>query len=253
MVRNLLCVKYRDKRWGRARVPENQPNQGETLRARVFITVLFVALVIGGIGARLTGTSITSDAAGRPSPVLPSPTLVPTHTILHEADGPPPAPTATKVPTPKPTATRVPTRVVASAASRAKYVVLFVLDGAQPSYLHISGIPHVKALMRNGTEYTNAWAGILESETPSGHATIGSGSQPRNDGILSFDWANSDNIPVSVFNENAIRSGHMENMMKTAPSPSIASLVHRENPKAKVVALSGYKYYAADAIGGPGC
>jgi hypothetical protein len=131
------------------------------------------------------------------------------------------------------------------------YLVLIVLDGARPDYFTVPGIPHVKALLKSGTQYTNAWASILESETPSGHASITTGSQPRAHGILSFDWANSDNVSINLFDEQKIRSGMMEQYMRLAPAPSIAGLVHRQNRKAKVVALSGYKYYAADAMGGP--
>ena len=131
------------------------------------------------------------------------------------------------------------------------YLVVLVLDGARPDYFSVPGIPHIQALMRQGTQYTNAWAGILESETPSGHATIGTGSEPRQDGIPSFSWATSDNIPVSLFDPNSVRQGALENLLTQARVPSIASLVHKADPKARVVALSGHKYYAADAIGGP--
>jgi hypothetical protein len=41
--------------------------------------------------------------------------------------------------------------------------------------------------------------------------------------------------------------------MLMAGVPTIAGLVHRQNPAAKVVALSGYKYYAADALEWPAC
>lgn len=131
------------------------------------------------------------------------------------------------------------------------YVVLIVLDGARPDYFNVPGIPHVRALLRNGTQYSNAWAGILESETPSGHATIASGSQPKHDGILSFDWQTGDNLPVDLFPASAIQAGQMDRVMRQAHATTIASLVHRQRPHAKVVALSGYKYYAADALGGP--
>jgi hypothetical protein len=113
------------------------------------------------------------------------------------------------------------------------------------------GIPHVRALMNNGVQYTNAWAGILESETPSGHAAIGTGSEPRNDGILSFDWANSDNTQIDLFDPSKIRNGDMERLIAQAPAPTIADMVHQSYPHSKVVALGGHKYYAVDAIGGP--
>jgi hypothetical protein len=45
----------------------------------------------------------------------------------------------------------------------------------------------------------------------------------------------------------------MERMVKKSGVPTLAKLVHARAPHAKVVALSGSKYYAADAIGGPDC
>lgn len=131
------------------------------------------------------------------------------------------------------------------------YLVLIVVDGARPDYFNTSDVPHLRAAIREGTWYDNAFAGILESETPSGHAAIATGSEPRDDGVLSFSWAKDDNKPVDLFNPVAIRAGAMEAVMKHAGAPTIASLVHRGSPKAKVVALSGYKYYAVDALGGP--
>lgn len=133
----------------------------------------------------------------------------------------------------------------------AKYLVLIVLDGARPDYFNVPNIPHVRSLLHSGTSYTNAWAGILESETPSGHAAIGTGSNPKQDGILSFSWANSDNIPVTLFDADRVRQGLMERVMSRAGATSIARLVHGADRAAKVVALSGHKYYAADGIGGP--
>lgn len=138
-----------------------------------------------------------------------------------------------------------------SAASSLPYVVLIVLDGARPEYFNVSGIPHVRSLIRNGTQYPNAFAGILESETPSGHAAIATGSEPRLTGIPSFWWANSENIRISLFSPTKIRAGDMEKIIRQAHVPTLAGLVHGRSRNAKVVALSGSKYYAADAIGGP--
>jgi Type I phosphodiesterase / nucleotide pyrophosphatase len=131
------------------------------------------------------------------------------------------------------------------------YVVLIVLDGARPEYFNVSGIPHVRSLMRNGTQYTNAFAGILESETPSGHVSIGTGSEPARTGVPSFWWATSENIRVSIFSPTKIRAGDMEKIIRRSGVPTLAGLVHEKFRNAKVVALSGSKYYAADAIGGP--
>ncbi|HEX6509719.1 MAG TPA: alkaline phosphatase family protein [Chloroflexota bacterium] len=143
------------------------------------------------------------------------------------------------------------TRMARAATAQLPYVVLIVLDGAQPQYFDIPGIPHVQSLLRNGTRYTNAFAGILESETPSGHTSIATGSEPRANGVLSFWWANSANNEVSLFDPTKIRAGAMENIVRHAGVPTLAGRVHAQSPKAQVVALSGSKYYAADAIGGP--
>lgn len=191
---------------------------------------------------RTFGSSGSAAATARPIPTATSGS-----TVQYDADQAPPS--SSSKPTVAPTT--VAAHTLTASASTSKYVVLIVLDGAQPQYFSTPNIPHVQALITHGTQYTNAFAGILESETPSGHAAIDTGSQPRANGILSFDWANSDNLPITIFNEQTVRAGHLEQFMKQAAAPSFASLVHKQDPKAKVVALSGYKYYAADALGGP--
>ena len=192
--------------------------------------------------------SAATDAAEWPRP---NAAVAPRPGLNYEADNPP-VPAPTRPPTPAPA--REPNARAASApvqSPTAKYLVLLVLDGARPDYLNLSGLPHVQALMKHGVTFGNAFAGILESETPSGHATIASGSQPRQDGILSFDWANSDNTTIDLFSPNAINDHQMENIIQKAPAPDIAQLIHHADHSAKVVALSGHKYYAADALGGP--
>ncbi|HLJ67721.1 MAG TPA: alkaline phosphatase family protein [Chloroflexota bacterium] len=137
------------------------------------------------------------------------------------------------------------------AANQLPYVVLIVLDGARPDYLGTPGIPHVSSLIRNGMQYTNAFAGILESETPSGHVSIGTGSDPARTGIPSFWWATNQNTVFSLFSPAKVRAGDMEKIIRQARVPTLAGMVHAKSRQAKVVALSGSKYYAADAIGGP--
>ncbi|HEX8917041.1 MAG TPA: alkaline phosphatase family protein [Chloroflexota bacterium] len=137
-----------------------------------------------------------------------------------------------------------------SAAPPARYLVLIVLDGARPDYLGLTRLPHLDALIKNGTQYSNTIDGILESETPAGHTALTTGSTPRRDGILGFNWAQNDN-DYSLFSPTVIRSGAMEHIMEQAHVPTIAGLFKKRYPSAKVVALSGHKYYAADPLGGP--
>lgn len=148
-------------------------------------------------------------------------------------------------------ASRPPAPKTQPTPSRPTYLVVMVLDGGRPDYFHMPGIPHISQLVSSGTEYANAWAGILESDTPAGHATIATGSQPRDDGILGFAWADSRENRIDLFNPQAINSGELERFMRAGQAPTIAHLVHEHVPGSKVVATSGWKYYAADALGGP--
>ena len=137
-----------------------------------------------------------------------------------------------------------------SSSTSPTYLVLIVLDGARPDYFKISGIPHVKALIQRGTSYQNAWASILESETPPGHMTIATGSEPRAGLIPGFSWAEARQYQT-IFDPARIRAGDMEKLVRLSGVSTIAGQVKKADQTAKVVALGGYKYYANDALGGP--
>jgi hypothetical protein len=138
---------------------------------------------------------------------------------------------------------------VAFSRATPKYLVLFVLDGARPDYLDIANLPNLDALRAEGTQYTNAMSGILEAETPTGHATIATGSRPDHDGILGFDWANTDNDRFSLFNPD--KMDEVLQIVQDSGAPTIGGLYKKRFPDARVVALSGHKYYAAAPLGGP--
>ncbi|HZS93484.1 MAG TPA: alkaline phosphatase family protein [Chloroflexota bacterium] len=125
-----------------------------------------------------------------------------------------------------------------------------VLDGGRPDYLNIARLPHLDALMARGARFSNVVDGILEAETPAGHTTLSTGSPPSANGILGFNWAN-DNDRFTLFDAATVRSGAIERIMEAAHVPTIASLYKDRFPRARVVALSGHKYYAADPLGGP--
>lgn len=134
--------------------------------------------------------------------------------------------------------------------AQAKYLVVFVLDGARPDYFGLTPLPHVDALRAQGMQYTYALDGILESETPAGHATIATGSTPRRSGLLGFGWAQNENN-YSLFSPTVVDSGAIDRIMQQVHVPTIAGLYKARHPYAKVVALSGHKYYAAAPLGGP--
>lgn len=213
-----------------------------------------IATVAGGATA-LTWSQTTHHLTAAPNPVHrdvesgPSPTTVPRKSSRAQGRA---APTRSANARHTATSTVRPTATASALNTQPKYLVLFVIDGGKPDYLNVPKTPNLHALMKAGTVYQNAFDGILESETPAGHATIGTGSPPNKNGILSFGWANSDNNRTTdLFDPNFVQKGGMEQIMSQAGAPSIASLIHANEPNARVVALSGHKYYAADALGGP--
>jgi len=74
------------------------------------------------------------------------------------------------------------------AGSPKHYVVVMVLDGARPDYLQSRNLVWVNWLRHHGTEYTNAFAGQVSANTPPSHATIGTGTFPRRNGVQGFVW-----------------------------------------------------------------
>ncbi|HZS93542.1 MAG TPA: alkaline phosphatase family protein [Chloroflexota bacterium] len=138
---------------------------------------------------------------------------------------------------------------VEASASPPRYLVLMVIDGGRPDYLTITHLPHLQALMAQGTTFTHAFDGILEAETPAGHTTIATGSPPARNGILGFSWTQSDNDAYSLFSE--AQMPNVISLLERANDPTIAGLYKKAHPDARVVALSGHKYYAATPLGGP--
>ncbi|HEX8918080.1 MAG TPA: alkaline phosphatase family protein [Chloroflexota bacterium] len=131
------------------------------------------------------------------------------------------------------------------------YLVLIVLDGFRPDYLTLAPMRHLHQLMASGMTYDRAWVGQLETETPTGHATIVSGLFPRKHGVLGFGWRDPSGqgfswMPTDLRQLNA---GLMERQIESAGVPTISDLLHRQDPSATSVSISGEKYYAADAMG----
>ena len=62
-----------------------------------------------------------------------------------------------------------------------------IVDGCRGDYLNPAlvmpaDIPVLTAMAKSGTQYTQAWTGIMESITPACHASIGTGRFAKNNG-----------------------------------------------------------------------
>lgn len=134
----------------------------------------------------------------------------------------------------------------------ARYAVILVLDGARPDELQAAPMPNLHRLMQNGTTYKQAYVGQILANTPPSHATIGSGVFPKHHGIMGFWWKDPRNGQVTRPTDLAeVQAGALERVLTYNRVPSIAAAVKRRYPRAKSLAVSGHKCYAADAMGGP--
>jgi arylsulfatase A-like enzyme len=136
-------------------------------------------------------------------------------------------------------------------AAHPKYVVMLVLDGSPPAYLKLGDFPHIAALQRQGVTYDRAWDGMLETETPTGHASLGTGTVPRRHGIISFSWVTQAGLHEQPTNPIPIQQGQLEQVLRRSGVPSIASELKKVDPTATVAVTSGHKDYAVDSVGGP--
>ena len=133
-----------------------------------------------------------------------------------------------------------------------RYAVIIVLDGSRPDYFKLAAMPHLRALMRRGTTYNQAFVGQELANTPPGHATIGTGLLPKHDGVMGFLWedprSHTEFNPTEIWN---VQAGQLEDVMRDRNIPSLARQVHRVDRKANVTSVAAHKCYASDAMGTP--
>lgn len=75
-----------------------------------------------------------------------------------------------------------------------KRVLVLVLDQLRPDYVDKFDMRNVKALMRRGASFDNAYLGHMASETVITHNVITSGKLPRNMGWSDEVYRDVDNV-----------------------------------------------------------
>lgn len=87
---------------------------------------------------------------------------------------------------PPPTATGRPLRAVVTTAPAPRIVALVVLDGMRADYFdrYASDIPTLSRLRREGAWFSNARTNSIPTATSIGHATLGTGADPRVHGLV---------------------------------------------------------------------
>src|SRR3954468_23954266 len=132
-------------------------------------------------------------------------------------------------------------------------VLIIVLDQFRPDYINTFDMRNVKALMRDGTSFDNAYLGHMASETVISHNVITSGQLPRDmgwsdeahrdvDGVLGpkNDMWISGSWSRTQFNDLIAHGGY----------PKLADYLHAAHPGTKFIA-AGQKNYAVYSANGP--
>ncbi len=152
--------------------------------------------------------------------------------------------------TPGPSSTPIPARRLDTGSNVPEYLVLISIDGCRPEYLDLASMPNLKSLMANGAQYTGAWVGSLESNTPPDHVEMATGTFPKHNGMLGFSWTDSDTGKlINPTTLDAINRGEMAKIVADSDVPTLAGLVKGKYADAKVVVVSGQKFYAAQGLG----
>ena len=130
------------------------------------------------------------------------------------------------------------------------HLLLIVMDGFRADYATLAPMHHLRSLIARGMSYDTAWVGHLESETPTGHATIATGVYPRKHGVIGFGWRTSPGsfnfMPTDL---RQIRAGALTTTIAGGGVPTISDLIHGRNRKDVTVSMSGEKYYASATMG----
>jgi hypothetical protein len=135
--------------------------------------------------------------------------------------------------------------------STGRYLVVIVMDGFRADYATLAPMHHLRALMARGMTYDTAWVGHLEAETPTGHATIGTGVYPRKHGVIGFGWRDvaSGAFTYMPTDLRQIRSGALTRTIAAGGVPTISDLIHHRKPGDITMSMSGEKYYASASMG----
>jgi len=142
----------------------------------------------------------------------------------------------------------VPLRGISAPA--AQYLVIVVIDGCRPDYLQLTDVPNLRYLMSNGVTYSKAWLGQLVANTPPGHATVTTGSLPKNQGVIGFAWRDPATggiaAPTTI---EAVSQGRLGEAIVSSGAVSIPQLIKQAYPDSKILSVGSSKYFAAAAMG----
>lgn len=129
-------------------------------------------------------------------------------------------------------------------------IVLFVIDGCRPDYLESAIIPNIRSLMTNGTTYSDAWVGGLRNTSAASHAMLGTGSFPKNNGVIDLFQKDALTGKFGFYNTwEEVVSGNFNRRMERMSITSLSKVYQDKYPNSMSISISSSRYFAAASMG----
>jgi hypothetical protein len=135
-----------------------------------------------------------------------------------------------------------------------KRVLIIVLDQFRPDYVDTFDMRNVKALMRRGVSFENAYLGHMASETVISHNVITSGHLPRTMGWADEAFRDSDDVlgagANSMWISGSLTRDQFNALIAHGGYRKLPDYLHAAHPRTKYIVV-GEKNYAAFSSSGP--
>ncbi len=135
-----------------------------------------------------------------------------------------------------------------------KRVLIVVLDQFRPDYVNKFDMRNVRALMRDGVNFDNAYLGHMASETVITHNVITSGQLPRDMGWADEAFRDSANVlgagTDSMWISGSLTRDQFNALITHRGYAKLADYLHAAHPGTKFI-TAGQKDYAVYTSNGP--
>jgi hypothetical protein len=135
-----------------------------------------------------------------------------------------------------------------------KRVLVMILDQFRPDYVNTFDMPNVRALMRDGVSFRNAYLGHMASETVISHNVITSGHLPRTMGWADEAFRDADDVlgagANSMWISGSLTRDQFNALIAHGAYPKLPDYLHAARPGTKYIVV-GEKNYAAFSSSGP--
>jgi len=135
-----------------------------------------------------------------------------------------------------------------------KRVLVMILDQFRPDYVDTFDMPNVRALMRSGVSFRNAYLGHMASETVISHNVITSGHLPRSMGWSDEAFRDADDVlgqgANSMWISGSLTRDQFNSLIAHGGYRKLPDYLHAARPGGKYIVV-GEKNYAAFSSAGP--